>query len=291
MTTLMQQLINGLAAGSVYALIAVGYNLVFGLLGLINFAHGDVFMIGTYAVLSLLLIGAPFPLAVLFGLAIGALLGLLIERIAYRPLRNADRLAPTISAVGVALVLENIALRIWGPSTRPFPSPVPNAVINIGGVVVTELQIIILGTALTISMVLYGLVQFTSWGRMVRAIRDDLPTAELMGIPVNTIIPSVYALGSVLGVVAGILFASYYNSVYVTMGFTGTLNAFTAAVIGGIGSTKGSFAGGLLLGVTQALGAGYIASGYENSITFVVLIILLVLRPNGLFGRALLNRS
>lgn len=291
MTTLVQQIINGLAAGAVYSLIAVGYNLVYGLLGFINFAHGDVYMFSTFAVLAMVLGGVPFWVAVFGGLCVAAGLGIAIERIAYRPLRRANRMAPTVSAVGVALVLENAAQLIWGPETRAFPTPLPQGLIRTHGVVLTYMQIIIFGTAAFLALALSLAVYFSAWGRKLRAIRDDLPTAELMGIRVNRIVSSVYALGSMLGLISGVLFAAYYNSVYVTMGFTGTLNAFTAAVIGGIGSISGSFIGGMLLGLVQALGTGYIASGYANTVTFVVLIALLLFRPNGLLGKAVINRA
>jgi branched-chain amino acid transport system permease protein len=286
-----QQIVNGLAAGSIYALIAVGYNLVYGVLELINFAHGHVYMVGTFVVLALTLEGVPFVIALFGGMVVGALLGLAIERFAYRPLRNVNRIAPTVSAVGAALVLENVALLIWGPATRRFDAPLPEGTFRIAGVTLSYMHLIVFGTAIALAGLLFGLVQRTGWGRTVRAIRDDLPTAELMGIRVNRIVASVYALGSVLGVIAGVLFASYYNSVFVSMGFIGTLNAFTAAVIGGIGNIKGSFLGGLLLGILQALAVGYVASGYQNAVTFIVLILLLVVRPYGLLGRAQLSRA
>jgi len=188
-------------------------------------------------------------------------------------------------------VLENTAQLIWGPTTRPFPNPLPQGLFHVGGLIVADMEPIIVGTAAVIGLLLYLLVRLTPWGRMVRAIRDDLPTAALMGIRVNAIVSSVYVIGAMLGLISGVLFACYYNSVYVAMGFTGTLNAFTAAVIGGIGSIGGGFAGGLLLGVIQALGVGYIGSGYQNTVTFAVLIALLLVRPNGLFGRARINRA
>lgn len=291
MSELAQQVVNGLAAGSIIALIAVGYNLVYGLLEFMNFAHGHVYMVGTFVVLSLLLAGLPFAVAVLGGAAAGAVLGLLVERLAYRPLRGSQRIVPTVSAVGAALVLENAALRIWGPDTRRFDTPLPATTYELGGVRVTALHLVVLATAALLAVLLFVLVRRTPWGRAVRAIRDDAETARLMGIPVDRIVASVYVLGSVLGVVAGVLFAAYYGSVYVGMGFAGTMNAFTAAVIGGIGSISGSFVGGLLLGLLQTFATGYVSSGYTNAVTFLVLIALLVLRPYGLFGRAQVSRA
>lgn len=291
MSYLVQQIINGLAVGSIYALIAVGYNLVYGILGLINFAHGDVYMMGTFIVFGMMTQGVPFYLAVLGGIAAGAVMGLLIERFAYRPMRNANRIAPTVSAVGAALVLDNIALRIWGPSTQRFDTPLPQNVYRWFGVTITSMHLIVFGVAAILATLLYVLVTRTQWGRMVRAIRDDLPTAELMGLPVNRLVASVYAWGSVLGVVAGVLYGAYYHSIFVSMGFQGTLFAFTAAVIGGIGNITGSFVGGLLLGLIQAIGVAYFSSGYINAITFAALILILIVRPYGLMGKAQLARA
>jgi branched-chain amino acid transport system permease protein len=288
---LAQQVVNGLAAGSIYALIAVGYNLVYGLLEFMNFAHGHVYMFGTFVVASLMLAGVPFPVAVLGGMLTGALVGLAVERFAYRPLRSAHRIVPTVSAVGAALILENAALRIWGPETRRFDTPLPSGTFQVLGVRVTAMHLVVLATATVLALALLLLVQRTAWGRSVRAIRDDIDTARLMGIRVDRIVASVYVIGSVLGVLAGVLFAAYYDSVYVGMGFIGTLNAFTAAVIGGIGSISGSFVGGLVLGLLQTLAIGYISAGYTNAITFTILILLLVLRPYGLLGRAQVSRA
>lgn len=284
MTEFLQQISNGLAAGAIYALIAVGYSLVYGVLELINFAHGDVFMFATFAAVAFLLSGLPAPLAIVLALAVGAVLGLLIERFAYRPLRSANRLAPTITAVGAALILENAAVLLWGPQTRPFPMQPPDGLINLFGATVTTLQIAILVIAAAMGLLIYGVVQHTEWGRAMRAIRDDPATAQLIGIPVDRTVATVYALGAVLGVVGGLLYAVYYNAVFVGMGFAGTMNAFVAAVIGGIGSLRGAFVGGILLGVLQALAVGYVASGFENSVAFLVMIVVLLIRPYGLFG-------
>ncbi len=291
MSELVQQIVNGLAVGAIYALIAVGYNLVYGVLGLINFAHGDVYMMGTFVVLALMGSGWPFVLAVAGGVVTGAVLSLVVERVAYRPLRNVDRIAPTVSAVGAALVLENIALRIWGPDSRAFDTPLPNGTYEIHGVIVRSMHLVVIGVAAVLALTLYLLVTHTQWGRMVRAIRDDMPTAELMGLPVNRVVSSVYAAGGALGVIAGVLYGAYFHSIFVTMGFQGTLFAFTAAVIGGIGSISGSFVGGLLLGLIQAIGVGYLSSGYINAITFAALIAILLLRPHGLLGKAEVVRA
>ena len=284
MTEFLQQVANGLAAGSIYALIAVGYSLVYGVLELINFAHGDVFMFATFAAVAMLLSGIPIPLAILLALLVGAGLGLLIERFAYRPLRNANRLAPTITAVGAALILENAAVLIWGPATRPFPVDVPETLFHVFGATVTLMQIVIMGVAGGLGLLIWAVVQYTAWGRQMRAIRDDPATAQLIGIPVDRTVATVYAFGSILGVVAGLLYAVNYNAVYIGMGFTGTMNAFVAAVIGGIGSLRGAFVGGMMLGILQALAIGYVASGFSNTVAFVVMGAMLLVRPYGLFG-------
>lgn len=291
MDYLLQQLVNGLVIGSIYALIAVGYNLVYGVLGLINFAHGDTYMVGAYVVFAGIGFGLPFALAVLCGLAVGAILGLLIERFAYRPLRNADRIAPTVSAVGAALVLSNVVLLVWGPSTKRFDTPLPNKPFTFLGINLNVMQFVVFGVTAVLAGALYLFVTKSQWGRMVRAIRDDLPTSELIGLPVNRLVSSVYAWGAVLGVLGGVLYASYYHFVFPSMGFQGTLFAFTAAVIGGIGNVPGSFLGGLLLGVIQAIGVGYLSSGYTNAITFTTLIVFLVIRPYGLLGKAAVSRA
>lgn len=291
MTEFVQLIANGLAAGAIYALIAVGYTLVYGVLGLINFAHGDVFMFATFATASLISGGAPAWVAILAGLGTGAVLGLMVERFTFRPLAHANRIAPTITAVGAALMLENAAQLIWGAQTRPFPMHIPQGFFHVGDAVITSFQVAILLAAAVMAVALYFLVQHTGWGRGMRAIRDDPPTAELVGIPVNRVISSTYAVGSMLGVLGGLLFAAYYNAIDISMGFTGSVNAFTAAVIGGIGSLRGAFAGGLILGLLQSLAVGYIASGFQNSITFIALILILLLRPNGIFGKQVVSRA
>jgi branched-chain amino acid transport system permease protein len=291
MQHLAQQTVNGLAQGAIYSLVAVAYSLVYGVLELINFAFGDIFMFSTFVALALVLAGLPFVVAVVGACLIAAVLGIVIERVAYRPLRSAPRIAPTVSAIGAALVLENAAQLIWGPNTRAFESPLPRSTFSFGGVTASFLQIIILVVAAALGLLLFLLVQKSRWGRSMRAIRDDAPTAELIGVNINAIITSVYALGSILGAIAGVLFASYYNLVNIQVGFNATINAFTAAVIGGIGSLRGAFLGGLLLGLIQAYVVGFVASGFEDSTTFALLIIILIVRPQGIFGRPAVTRA
>lgn len=283
------QLLNGLTAGVVYAMLAVGYSLVYGILQQINFAHGYIYMFGTFVAASMIAGGAPLPVAILAGLGSGVLVALVVERLAYRPVRG-NRLAPTVTAVGVGLIIENVARLIWGSQIRPMAFPWQSDLLSIGPLTISPLQILVLLVGLTMALVLWLVTTRTDVGRAMRAVRDDLPTAELMGIPVNKVVVFVYVLGALFGVVGGILYGAYYNSISITMGFSGTLNAFTATVIGGIGSVWGAFAGGLLLGVVQALVTGYVSSALLNTVTFALLVGFLLVRPVGIAGVRVANR-
>ena len=283
------QLLNGLTSGVVYAMLAVGYCLVYGILQQINFAHGYVYMFGTFVTASLISTGAPLAVAIVGGLATGALIAIVVERFAYRPVRG-NRLAPTVSAVGVGLIIENLAQLIWTSKIRPMPFPLQSDIIRVGHVILSPLQFLIAGVGLAMAGLLWVVGTKTNLGRAMRAVNDDLPTAELMGIPVNRVVVTVYVLGALFGVVGGILYGAYYNALSVTMGFAGTLNAFTATVIGGIGSVWGAFAGGLLLGVVQAMVTGYVSSALLNSVTFALLVAFLLLRPTGIAGVHVVNR-
>lgn len=277
------QLLNGLTSGVVYAMLAVGYSLVYGILQQINFAHGYVYMFGAFVTASLISGGAPLPIAILGGLAAGAIIAVVVERLAYRPVRG-NRMAPTVTAVGVGLIIENVARLIWSSRIRPMPFPLQTEIIHLGPVIISPLQIVIAGVGIAMAALLWVIIKKTDLGRAMRAVRDDLPTAELMGIPVNRVVVTVYVLGALFGVVGGILYGAYYNVLSVTMGFSGTLNAFTATVIGGIGSVWGAFAGGLLLGVVQAMVTGYVSSALLNTVTFALLIAFLLFRPTGIAG-------
>lgn len=283
------QLLNGLTAGVVYAMLAVGYSLVYGILAQINFAHGYIYMFGAFVAMSLVTGGAPLWIAVLGALIVGAIMAIIIERLAFRPVRG-NRMAPTVTAVGVGLIIENLARLIWGTQVRPLPFPLQDEVLRLGPVTVSPLQGVILVVGLLMAGILWFITSKTNTGRAMRAVRDDLGTAELMGMPVNRVVVSVYVLGAVFGVAGGILYGAYYGSISVTMGFAGTLNAFTATVIGGIGSIWGPFLGGVLLGVIQALTTGYISSALVNTVTFLLLIFFLLAKPNGLAGLKTANR-
>lgn len=277
------QLLNGLTAGVVYAMLAVGYSLVYGILQQINFAHGYVYMFGTFVTASLITSGVPLAPAIAAGLATGAVIAIFVERFAYRPVRG-NRLAPTVTAVGVGLIIENVAQLIWTSKVRPMPFPLQANVFRAGPVLMSPLQIVVAVVGLAMAALLWIISTRTDLGRAMRAVKDDLATAELMGVPVDRVIVTVYVLGAVFGVVGGILYGAYYNSLSITMGFAGTLNAFTATVIGGIGSVWGAFAGGLLLGVVQAMVTGYVSSALLNTVTFLLLIAFLLLRPTGIAG-------
>lgn len=289
MNYLIRQLINGLAVGSIYALIAVGYNMVYGILELVNFAHGDVYMVGTFIALSLLLGDLPIPLAILIACICGGLLGILVERIAYRPVRNAPRVVPMISAVAAAFVLRNLAQLIWGTQTRPFPELIPNRMISIGGVEVNSLQLVILGIALFLTAVFTLIVRKTKLGKATRSVAQDIPASRLMGIEVNRIIMFVYFAGGFFGVAAGVLFAMYY-AIWIGMGFLGTMNAWIACIIGGIGSLQGAFVGGILLGLFQVFVSGYVSSAYRDAFTYGLVMLILLVRPRGIFGRQIAEK-
>lgn len=277
------QAINGLSAGSIYALVAVGYSMVFGVLQMHNFAHGDTMMFGTYVAMAMLLAGVPPIIAIPAALVFGALLGMAIERIAFKPTRGAHRMVPTVSAIGVALIIRNTAQLIWGTGTLPFPLKIPSTTFRIFNIGISSTQIVVLAVAALLMTATNFLVKYTLIGKAMRAVQQDSDAAGYMGIPVNRVITAVYMLGGFLGVSAGILFAINYNTVFLMMGFTTMLKAFVAAIIGGIGNLKGAFYGGLLLGVFEAFAAGYISSGYRDAIVLGLLIVVLMFKPHGLF--------
>ncbi|HUO44086.1 MAG TPA: branched-chain amino acid ABC transporter permease [Burkholderiales bacterium] len=309
MDILLQQIINGLVAGSIYALVALGYTMVYGILGLINFAHGEVVMFGAMIALSVIQLlfgsGVALPPAVIIGLGLAAaipscmLLGYTIERVAYRPLRHAPRLAPLITAIGMSIVLQNVAMMIWGRRYIPFPALLPVNTHPLGGAVITDLQIFIVLLALLLMASLEWLVQRTSLGRAMRATSQNPAIAGLMGINVNTIISITFVIGSALAAVAGVMVSAYYGIAHYYMGFMLGLKAFTAAVLGGIGNLRGAMVGGVLLGLIESLGAGYIGdltggvlgSNYQDVFAFFVLILVLIFRPTGLLGERIADRA
>jgi branched-chain amino acid transport system permease protein len=305
----VQQLINGLVLGSIYALVALGYTMVYGILELINFAHGEVTMIG--AMVALAVIGAlmgsaldlPGLMVVLAGLLVAIpacmLLGFTIEKVAYRPLRRAPRLAPLITAIGVSIVLQNAAMLIWGRQYVSFPPLIPQHSHEILGAHITDLQIFIILLSMLIMAGLWLLVQRSRLGRAMRATAQSKEVAALMGVNVDRVISATFLIGSALAAIAGVMVSAYYGLAHYYMGFMLGLKAFSAAVLGGIGNIAGAMLGGLLLGVIEALGAGYIGdltggflgSHYQDVFAFFVLILVLVLRPSGLLGERVASRA
>lgn len=283
---LAQQLINGLTIGSIYALIALGYTMVYGILKIVNFAHGDIFMMGTFFGLFLTdHFKVSFVPAFLLAALFTAVLGIIIERLAYRPLRFADRIVPMISALGVSMFLANFAQAIWGTETHPFPKVVAIKVYTFGSVTISTIQVLILLLSIILMIGLHLFVHKTRLGTAMRATSLSINNAKLMGINTDFIISVTFAIGSALAAAAGILVGIYYDAVYPTMGYTAGMKAFTAAVLGGIGNIPGAMFGGLLLGIVENLGGAYISSRYTDAFAFIILIIVLLVRPTGIFGK------
>ncbi len=295
MQTLFQNLLNGIAAGSIYALIALGYTMVYGILKLINFAHGDVFMIGSfvgfYAGNFLAKNNADAPnvvnasIALLLSMLICGVLGYLNERIAYRPLRNAPRIASLITAIGVSFLLEYGGQFVFGPDPKFFPTLIDKKLIHLGPVVTTNYQLIVLGVAIVFMALLQYIVYGTKFGRAMRAVSFNFETASLMGIPTDRVITMTFVLGSMLAAVAGILYGLSYPKIDPLMGIMPGLKAFVAAVLGGIGNVPGAVVGGLVIGIVEAFVGGSQFSNYRDAIAFVILIVILLFRPSGLFGK------
>ncbi len=309
MDILVQQLINGLVLGSMYALVALGYTMVYGVLNLINFAHGDVLMLGAMVALTLLEIvqkvSPEMPGLLQLAIAIaGAVpvcvaVSVLIERVAYRRLRNAPRLAPLITAIGISILLQTVAMMIWGRNPLPFPQVLPSEPLPFFGGLITPTQILLLALAALAMVALALLVERTRMGRAMRAVAENPRVAALMGVDANRVIVFTFAIGATLAAVAGVMWAANYASVQFAMGFVPGLKAFSAAVLGGIGNIYGAMLGGILLGLIESLGAGYIGdltagvlgSHYQDIFAFIVLILVLTLRPSGLMGERVADRS
>ncbi len=279
----LQQLLNGLTSGSVYALIALGYTMIYGILGLINFAQGEIYMLGAFVTVLLLAGGrVPFLLACGAGMAAAALLGVALERVAFRPLRGSHPVVPLISAIGASIFLQSLALLLFGPNDRPFPVHFAFSSIKIAGATVSTLQAAILVAALGFMGLLLVFVRYTRYGKAIVACALDRDTARLMGINVDRMVALTFLIGSALSGAAGIMMAVYYNATYPRMGLLPGLKAFSAAILGGVGNIPGAILGGLLLGVAESLGAAYISSGYKDAIAFAIMILVLLLRPQGI---------
>ena len=298
MTQFLQQIINGLSLGSIYALIALGYTMVYGILKLINFAHGEVFMVGAYtgfyaagalgvAGFEAKSQGFPLYLALLvliIAMAAAALLGMTIEFLAYRPVRSAPRLTPLITAIGVSLFLQNAGMLLFSPNPQRYPAILSEVRFEVFGVIVTNIKLTIFAVALCLMLGLHLFVQRTWTGRAMRALSFNIDAARLMGIDTNRVIRATFAIGSALAAAGGILFGLDQITINPLMGMLTGLKAFVAAVLGGIGSIPGAVIGGLLIGLAEQLTAGYLSPEYRDAITFVILILILLLKPEGLLG-------
>lgn len=309
MDIFIQQIINGLVLGSMYALIALGYTMVYGVLNLINFAHADVLMIGAMAGLTILgMVNTVAPdlpgIVKLFIAIIGAIpicvaVNVLIERVAYRRLRNAPRLAPLITAIGVSILLQTFAMMIWGRNPIPFPAVMPSDPIEVMGALISPTQIMLLVLAAVSMVSLALLVEKTKIGRAMRATAENPRIAGLMGVDSNRVIVMTFAIGATLAAIAGVMWAANYSSAQFAMGFVPGIKAFSAAVLGGIGNIYGAMLGGLLLGLIESLGAGYVGeltggflgSHYQDIFAFLVLVLVLTLRPSGIMGERVADRA
>ncbi|MED4924236.1 branched-chain amino acid ABC transporter permease [Anoxybacillus geothermalis] len=284
---LIQQLVNGISLGSIYALIALGYTMVYGIVRLINFAHGDVFMIGSFVgFYAVTMLGVGFFPALLLAMAACAVLGMIIERIAYKPLRNAARIAVLITAIGVSLLIEYVTIYLRGAQPEAYPSTLlPDRNLKLFGVVISSQSLFILGTSLVLMILLQFIVHRTKIGKAMRAVSHDAEAARLMGINVDNTISATFAIGSALAGAAGVIFGIYYTKIEPLMGILPGLKAFVAAVLGGIGIIPGAMVGGLLLGVIESLVSGLGYSLWRDGVAFVILILILIFRPAGLFGK------
>ncbi len=293
---LLQQLINGLTLGSVYALIALGYTMVYGILELINFAHGEIYMLGAYLGIILLafltaigLTAYSLPLSIFIVLVLTVLFcsayGFTVEKIAYKPLRNAQRLSPLISAIGVSIFLQNYVMLTQGATDKVFPSVFGSAGFELFSTRVTFLQAAIIVTSGLIMTLLHLFVMKTKTGKAMRSVAQDKVMASLVGINIDRVISITFIIGSGLAAVAGVMVAMYYGLVNYSIGYSAGIKAFTAAVLGGIGSIPGAMLGGIVLGLAESLGASYISSEYKDAYAFIILIVILLLKPEGLLGK------
>lgn len=282
----VQQMINGLSLGSIYALIALGYTMVYGIIKLINFAHGDIYMLGAFiGFMGITQLNMGFLPALIFAMVICALVGVLIERIAYKPLRNATRIAALITAIGVSYILEYGTQKVMGPSARAFPSVLSDHMFEFFGIQIKLQQIYIFAITITLMLLLQFIVKKTKIGRSMRAVSVDADAAKLMGINVDATISYTFAIGSALAGAAGVLVGIYYNTIDPLMGLVPGIKAFVAAVFGGIGIIPGAMFGGFFIGIVEALVTAYGSSLYKDAVVYAILILVLIIKPAGLLGK------
>ena len=279
-------LIRGLATGGQFALVAIGYTMVYGIMRLINFAHGDIYMLGAYVGFFVTTqLGLGFFPALLCAMAAIGILGVLVERLAYKPLRQSSKISLLITAIGISLLIEYTTMYFLTPQPRTFPPVLPNTVFHLGGLIISFQQLVILGSTVVLMLLLWYIVQHTKMGKAMRAVSYDNDAALLMGINVDHVISFTFALGSALAGAAGVLVGIYYNTIDPLMGIMPGLKAFIAAVLGGIGIIPGAMAGGLILGVVEALVSGFISSTFRDAAAFGILIVILLIKPAGLLGK------
>lgn len=290
MTYFLQQTVNGISVGAIYAMIAVGYSMVYGLLYLINFAHGDLYVFGTFLVFSCMSIfGAMGAFTPVVSCLIGALgagvVGIITERFAYRPIRSGSRNISMVSALGVAAVLKTISQVVWGPESKAFPSFLPDGKIMIGDIMLYERSIWVVAFSLVVIIAMMLIVKYTKFGRGTRFIMQDITTASLVGVNVNFVIPAIYALGGFLGTLGGVLYSSYYSLISIDIGILGTIKAWAVVTLGGPGSLIGCLVGGVILGWSEAMASSYFTNAARDAVGYIVIIAALMIRPYGLFGK------
>ena len=286
MDTFIQQIINGLSLGSVYALVALGYTMVYGIIKLLNFAHGDVYMVGAfvgYYIISSFNLG--FVPTLLLTMLVTGVIGVIIYQVAYRPLRNSSRIASLITAIGISYLLQNGMIYIAGPQTRSFPQIIDNKIYNFGAVRISTMQILMLATTILLMFALQMIVQKTKLGKAMRAVSNDPEAAQLMGINPNLVISFTFFLGSMLAGAGGVLVGMYYNTITPIMGSGPGLKAFIAAVVGGIGSVPGAMLGGYLIGMTEVMISAFGNSMIRDAVVYLILIVILLVRPTGVLGK------
>ena len=286
MTLFLNQLINGLQIGSIYALIALGYTMVYGIVKLINFAHGDIIMVGAYAaLLAMTALGMPFYIAIVISMLVCVVVGVVIERVAYKPLRSSPRISSLITAIGVSIFLQNLAQTIFTATPKPFPTIFTVPPITVGGLNISFTTLLTIVVSLLLMALLQFIVRSTRTGKAMRAVSEDMGAAQLMGINVNNTISITFAIGCALAAIGAVLYCIAYPRVQPTMGSLPGLKAFIAAVLGGIGIIPGAMLGGLIMGVAESLTKGYISSQLADAVVYGILIIVLLVKPAGLLGK------
>ncbi|AVP65718.1 MULTISPECIES: branched-chain amino acid ABC transporter permease [Clostridium] len=282
---IIEVLVNGITLGSIYCLAALGFNMIFGVLKMLNFAHGEILMFGTFVFFTMVSIfKIPLILAIILTIVITGLMGVLLYLIAYKPVLKGDAMAPLLSSLGVSIMLEALGQLIWGTEIIPFPINIPKGTYSIASIKLSNIQIFIFLFSITLMIILYKFIMKSNVGLQIRALSYNRKYAELMGIETDKITMIVFSLATILAMVSGILSSMYYDALYVTMGSGVMIKAFAAAILGGIGSIPGALVGGYILGVSESLVGAYISTSYVDGIAFIILVLVLIIKPNGIFG-------